>query len=130
MKLGYRAAERMRRCRPCAGPCRRCPVTAGDLLDGHHVTGRIASPSTLTMASVVQRLSTDARGCLGSRAGLFGLASGAGHRIPGQELRHRLGDRLGTLDVQEMPDTLDGAVLDLREPGVEQGPAVDEQLHG
>jgi len=40
-----------------------------------------------------------------------------------------LGDGLGALDVQEMADTLDGAVLDLREPGVEQGPAFDEQLH-
>ena len=31
--------------------------------------------------------------------------------------------------MQEMADPLDGAVLDLREPGVEQGPAFDEQLH-
>ena len=53
----------------------------------------------------------------------MGLASGAGHRVPGQELGHRLSDGLGTLDVQEMADTLDGAVLDLREPRVEQGPA-------
>ena len=43
------------------------PLAASSMVT--HVTGRIASPSTLTMASVVQRLSTGARGCLGSHAG-------------------------------------------------------------
>jgi hypothetical protein len=57
------------------------------------------------------------------------LASLGGHRVVRQEFRHRSSDGLGTLDVQEMADTLDGAVLDLREPGVEQGPTFDEQLH-
>jgi hypothetical protein len=32
-----------------------------------------------------------------------------------QELGHRSCDRLGALDVQEMSDAVDGAILDVRE---------------
>ena len=60
---------------------------------------------------------------------MLDLASLGSHGVARQELRHRSSDGLGTLDVQEMADTFDGAILDLWEPGVDQGPAFDEQLH-
>ena len=42
-------------------------------------------------------------------------ASVAGHGVVPQELGHSSCDGLGTLDVQEMADAIDRAVLDVRE---------------
>lgn len=42
-------------------------------------------------------------------------ASVAGHGVAPQELGHPSCDGLGTLDVQEMADAIDRAVLDVRE---------------
>jgi hypothetical protein len=63
------ACDDVARVRGLAGDA-QSPLATSSMVT--HVTGRTASPSTLTMASVVQRLSTGARGCLGRRAGLFG----------------------------------------------------------
>jgi hypothetical protein len=54
---------------------------------------------------------------LGSRAGLqcWAPASVAGHGVAPQELGHPSCDGFGTLDVQEMADAIDRAVLDVRE---------------
>ena len=54
---------------------------------------------------------------LGSRAGpqCWAPASVAGHGVAPQELGHPSCDGFGTLDVQEMADAIDRAVLDMRE---------------
>ena len=44
----------------------------------------------------------------------------AGDRVSSQELRHRLSDGLGALDLQEMADPVDCALLDVRERGAEE----------
>ena len=43
-----------------------------------------------------------------------------GDRVSRQELRHRLSDRLGTLDLQEMTDPVDRAFLDVGERGAQE----------
>jgi hypothetical protein len=98
-----------------------------------HVTGLIASPSTLTIASVSFSMivtfslasktpSMSFTWMRGTWFSLFGLvcsdwvsvASSLGDDVASEELRDRRRDRLWLLDVQEMADARDRALLDVR----------------
>jgi hypothetical protein len=54
-----------------------------------------------------------------------GVASG--DRVALREIRDRLGDGLGTLDLQEMAHPADRALLDVREPGADELSDLDPQ---
>jgi hypothetical protein len=57
-----------------------------------------------------------------------GVASG--DRVALQEIRDRLGDGLGTFDLQEMAHSADRALLDVREPGADELSDLDPQRLG
>ena len=51
----------------------------------------------------------------GAVHGFVPVASRARHHVACQELHDAVGDGLGLLDVEEVTDAVDGAVLDVRE---------------
>lgn len=130
----YSAAERIPTMSPVRILAADAPLTAGNLLDGDlRDHGRIASPSTLAMASVsflmIASFSVTLKtpsmtppeyvallvpvwAFLAMTGSIW--ASGRGNGVAVEEPGDRSGDGSRLLDVKEVADAVDQAVLDVR----------------
>src|SRR5918999_6355355 len=100
-----------------------------------YFSSRLNSPSRTILSSglmlaALTLTSTSPSPTSGSGTSAERRPSLPGHRVPVQELGQLARDRLGALYVQEVADRPDGAVLDARGRGVEEGGGLGPQWLG